>query len=984
MKSRFLGVSVMIKGTDVGVSTDFDGNFDIAVENDDAVLVFEYLGMTTREIKAADASLPFVVVMEGHAEALDEVVAIGYGRVRKKDITGSVSSVKGDVVQNRNKTQLTQALQGTMAGVTVTRDNSEPGASGDIKIRGRTTIGDSDPLIIVDGVPASSIDDVNASDVEDISVLKDAASASVYGARAAAGVILITTKSGEMGKPRLQYNVSYDVSKPTELPGRVGYKRYMEMANELEWNDAGNPEGQEFSRYPESVVDNYLSLHSENPNRYPLQDWKRLMINNYATQAKHNITFSSGNENLKTRASLTYEDIGALYDGKKYERIMGRLNNDVRISDKLSAGINISYKHERDNGPSIKPIYSALSYPDVFAATWDDGRIGEGQSATNHYARYKYGGFDKTWRNKLNARISLKYEPIENLTFEAVVAPYLRNTKGKVFNKEIIYYDADDPTVVRGHINDAETTGLTETRSEKRDITTQFLTNYENSIGKHNFSLLAGYEGFSSFGESLTAKGDRFEIIDFPYLDNAPVDFMNNGGNAKEFAYESYFGRILYDFDNKYLLQANIRYDGSSRFASNYRWGSFPSVSAGWVLSEESFMSDIPALSFLKLFASWGQLGNERIGTYPYQSTIAQNSTLFYKGEEVVSSTSAALQKYAIENITWETTETVNLGLNIAFFKNRLNLNGEYYQKKTRDMLLSLELPKYMGYSNPDQNTGKMTTKGWDLELGWRDNIGDFNYSVSANISDAISRMGYLGGTSFEGETITEEGTQFEEWYGYKSDGLFQSSEEVANSPVLNSSVGPGDIKFLDVSGPDGEPDGKINPDYDRVPLGSSHPRFLYGGHLSASYRGFDLNVSFQGVGKQKSRLTPRMVRPLTTGWRNIPDFVDGNYWSLYNSPEQNNVARYPRVSRAAGDDNNYEMTDFWLIDGSYFRLKNVELGYTFNGSFTEVIGVSKLRLFFNATDFWSVNQFPKGWDPEVKDNDYMTMTFTLGANIQF
>lgn len=237
------GVSVMVKGTDVGVSTDFDGEFEVAVGGDSEVLVFEFLGMATKEVNVADVAMPFVVVMKGEAESLDEVVAIGYGRVKKKDITGSVSSVKGDVVQSRNKTQLTQALQGTMAGVTVTRSNSEPGASGDIKIRGRTTIGDSDPLIIVDGVPASSIDDVNAADVEDISVLKDAASASIYGARAAAGVILITTKTGKIGKPKIQYNVSYDISKPTELPGRVGHRRYMEMANELEWNDAGNPEG---------------------------------------------------------------------------------------------------------------------------------------------------------------------------------------------------------------------------------------------------------------------------------------------------------------------------------------------------------------------------------------------------------------------------------------------------------------------------------------------------------------------------------------------------------------------------------------------------------------------------------------------------------------------------------------------------------------------------------------------------------------------
>lgn len=978
-----IGVSVMVKSTSQGTITDFDGNFSISVPNDSSTLVFTYMGMKPKEIEiGSNTSLD--VVMESEIYSLDEVVAIGYGRAKKKDISGSIATVDGETIADRNTTQVSQALQGTMPGVMVTRSNSEPGAGGSIRVRGITTIGDSNPLVIVDGVPVASVDDVNADDIKDISVLKDAASASIYGARAAAGVILITTKRGEVGKSSLQYKVNYGIDKPTVFPEMVDAQRYLEMINEFTWNDAGNPEGGEFSLYSEEEVNNWTALHQENPNQYPMTDWSDLIINDYAPRSSHNLSFSGGNETLKTRASINYEKIDAMYDHKDFERVMGRVNNRFQISDKLTADVDMSYIYEIRRTPTINPVESAQRYPGIFAALWDDGRIGMGQNGYNSYARLHHGGFDNTWRNKFNGRISLEYRPIDNLSITAVVAPYLYNTKGKRFEKQIRYYDAEDPSQFAGFISNAETTNLYEARNDGKDITTQFLVNYNESLGEHDFNLLGGYEGFSSFYESLNANAENYTLSGFPYLSLGPLDYMRNSGGATETAYRSYFGRLIYDYQDKYLLQANIRYDGSSRLHPDYRWGSFPSVSVGWVISEESFMPENTALSYLKLKASWGQLGNERIGNYPYQSTIGYSDALFYRGDQVVSATTAAQYYYAIHDITWETTETINFGLEGYFFKNRLMLTADYYEKTTKDMLLELEIPDYMGFENPDQNTGNMYTKGWDAQIMWRDNVGDLNYSITANVSDFTSEMGDLGGIVFDGSTITKEGTEFNEWYGYRSDGLYQTEEEITNSATLSSAVKPGDVKYLDISGPDGVPDGKITPDYDRVPLGGSLPRYIFGGNINMDYKSFDLTLGFQGIGKRNARLTPQIVQPFHSSWTNAPAIIDGNYWSVYNTLEENENVRYPRLSYTAAQNNNYEMSDFWLIDGGYFRLKNIVLGYTLPKAAIDFAGIENLRIFASATDLFTIDNFPKGWDPEVADHTYMTTSLLLGATIKF
>ncbi len=977
------GATIVVKGTKDGTITDMNGKFVLTGVPVDAVLVVSFIGMKSQDISIEGRAV-INVSMNPDVIGLDEIVAIGYGTMKKSDLTGSVGSVKGEVISARKSTQLSTALQGSVSGLMVTRDNSAPGSTATIRVRGVTSIGESSPLIIVDGVSASSINDVNPNDVESISVLKDAASASIYGSRAAAGVILITTKRAKTGQLTLNYNYEFGFEKPTEMSDYVGAQRYMQMVNELRWNDNGNVVGGEYPTYTQNVVDNYSSLHSENPDLYPDTDWVDLVLKNKALRKSHMLSITAGSDIIRTKVSLGYDETEGLYIGRNYKRLSARINNDVTINKSISASFDFNANRSISENPSMDPIYYMRLSAPVYAAVWSNGLIAEGKSGGNIYGQIKEGGYDNYWNNQVGGKASIDFIPFDGMKISAVVAPELNYKKEKDFTKKVQYTNYDDPTTYVGTIQWAQTTDLTENRNDNYHVTTQFLANYNKSINEHSFNVMAGYENYFAHYENLGAATTQMELSSYPYLDLANDNYLSNSGYAYENAYRSWFGRVMYNYKNRYFLQGNIRYDGSSRFASDYRWGSFPSFSAGWVISEESFMQDLSALSFLKLRASWGMLGNERIGNYPYQSTIGYASALFYQGSNIVSSQTAAQWAYAIEDISWETTESFDIGLDASFFNNRLRLTADYYEKVTKDMLLELEIPDYIGFDNPDQNTGKMNTKGWDLEIGWNDSFGDFHYSVSANISDFKSVMGDLGGIEFLDSKVKFKGSEFNEWYGYKADGLFQTQEEVDNSAVLNSKVSPGDIKYKDISGPDGVPDGIISSDYDRVLLGGSLPRYIYGANIFLGYKNLDLSLVLQGVGKQNARLNNMMVQPLQENWGAIPELIDGKYWSSYNSDQQNQNAKYPRLTYN-NVSNNYAMSDYWLFNGGYLRLKNITVGYNLPKSVTEKLKIGEVRIYSSVSDLFSIDKYPKGWDPEVASSGYpITTSFVFGASVKF
>jgi len=976
------GASILLKGTTTGAVTDIDGRFNLMVSGDNPVLVVSFLGYLTQEIAVSNRSNVNVQLVADLSE-LGEVVVVGYGTQKKSDLTGAISTLGGRDLAERRTPNISQALQGAVPGVMVTRNNNAPGSSATIRIRGITTIGDSNPLIIMDGVPTNSLDNINPNDIESISVLKDAASASIYGSRAAAGVIVVTTKRAKKGELSLNYNFEYGTETPTRIPEYVDVTRYMQIVNELRWNDNGN-DGNEYPLYPKETVENYHELNASNPDLYPITDWVDLILKKSAPRQRHALDISGGGDAIRTKASIVYDKFDALYEGRTFERFTTRINTDGNITDKLGVTADIFFRREILNQPSMDPIYYMNISAPVYAAEWSDGRVAEGKTGANIYGQLKHGGFRQNWENQIGGRLGLNYTVIDGLKLSAVVSPNFGFDKGKNFQKRVPYYAWNDPTVYMGTLQWATSTNLSESRNDNYQVTTQFLANYDKIIGNHTINLLAGNENYEAFYEDLGASRDQFLLDNYPYLNLGPLEFRGNSGSAWENAYNSWFGRFTYNYAGKYFLQGNLRYDASSRFAKDYRWGSFPSFSAGWALSEEEFLKGVEPLSFLKLRASWGTLGNERIGNYPYQSTIGFSNVLFHQGSNVVSSQSAAQWQYAIPDISWEKTESYNIGVDANFFNYRLNVSGEYFRKTTKDMLLPLEIPDYIGFDNPDQNTGKMNTKGWELDLGWADDISELSYSVNFNISDFKSTMGDLGGIQFLGNTVRMEGSEFDEWYGYVSEGLFQSEEEISNSAVMNASVRPGDVKYKDISGPNGEPDGKISPEYDRVLLGGSLPRYIYGGNIRLAYKNFDLGIMVQGVGKQNSRLSGLMVQPIMENWGHIPKILDGDYWSVYNTEEENRNVLYPRLSRNS-EANNFAMSDFWLINGGYFRLKNISLGYTLPSALVDRLGMQNIRVYGNASDLFTIDNYPRGWDPEVSASGYpITSSFLLGVSVQF
>jgi TonB-linked SusC/RagA family outer membrane protein len=976
------GANVIVKGKNIGTITTPDGKFSLDVPQGTTTLVVSFIGYVTQDVDIVGKT-NVDILLQAEAIGIGEVVAIGYGTVKKSDLTGAVGTVKGEAIADRQTTMLSQALQGSTSGVMVTRNNNAPGSTATIRIRGITTIGDSNPLIIVDGVPVDNINDINPNDVQDMSVLKDAASASIYGSRAAAGVILITTRRAKSGEVSLTYNMEYGMEKPTALPEYVDVKRYMQMTNELRWNDNNN-NSNEYPTYAKDVIDNYTALHAENPDKYPDTDWVGLMLNDYAPRQSHIVSITAGTKAIRTKASLAYDKTDGLFDGKSYERITTRFNNDVTITKNLSASFDLFFKRSISKQPNIDPMYNTLISAPVYAAQWADGRVAEGKTGANIWGMTFLGGYNNAWYNQMGGKMSLDFTPLDGLKLSAVVSPTLGFDKVKNFRLRVPYYAADDPTLLAGTLEGCTQTDLYETRNDNYRVTSQLLANYMKSFGSHNLNAMVGYENYYAFNENLGASRQKYELTNYPYLDLGTLDLRGNNGSAYENAYRSYFGRLLYNYQNKYFLQGNVRYDGSSRFAEEYRWGTFPSFSAGWVLSEENFMKNAPWLSFLKLRGSWGRLGNERIGNYPYQATIAFSNALFYQGSNVAAAQTAAQIKYAIQDISWETTESIDFGIDANFLNNRLRFTGDYYEKTTKDMLLQLEIPDYIGFDNPDQNTGKMFTKGWEAEIGWNDKLGEVGYSISGNISDFQSEMGDLGGTEFIGDQIKKKGSEFNEWYGYLSDGLFQTADDLAVSAKLGSNQKVGDVKYKDLSGPVGVPDGKISPEYDRKLLGGSLPRYLYGANLKLDYKNFDFSIVLQGVGYQNTRLGGIMITPLIANWGHMPKIIDGTSWSKYNTDEQNLAAKYPRLTYT-NQGTNYAMSDYWLINGGYLRLKNLTLGYNLPVSLTQKIHLQRVRVYGSASDIFTIDNYPKGWDPEVAESGYpITASYIFGLSVTF
>ena len=991
------GVMILNRDNGKWATTDIDGNYAVEVTAKGNTLEFSFMGYITKE-EVWNGQNPFNVVMVEGAMELDETVVIGYGSVKKKDLTGAVGVVNDKIIGQQSTSQLSQSLQGVIPGLSVTRSSSMPGASATVKVRGITTMSDSSPLILVDGMAVSSLDNVATEDVRQITVLKDAASASIYGSRAASGVILITTKEASEGQLQIGYNGEVSVITPTEFPSyRTGVLDYMNDFNEYSWNDAGNPAGGEYGGFSQEYIETYLQNNAYDPIAYPDFDWKSAILKNSSMRHKHNMTLTYGNKAIKSRTSAGYEKADALYRGLSHERFSLRSRNTIKFSDKWSGGLDFSFRHAVKQDPQTgSPIKAANMYPSIYSGLYPDGRVGEGKpgSFSNTLGALREGGFQNTGSDSFTAKISLSYKPVKGLDITANFTPTYSFVKTKSMTRAVPVYDAYDTDVLIGYVSGYNKNSLSETRSDAKTYETQVIATYDHTFAnKHSLNVMAGYEDYMYTYEKLTAGSNEMDLANFPYLDLANENSLTVGGSSYQNAYRSVFGRVMYNYAGRYYVQLNARGDASSRFRKDCRWGFFPSASLGWVISNEKFMSGVNGVDHLKLRASVGSLGNERIGNYPYQTYISFNKALLYDstGTSPVSSMTGAQQDYAYPDIHWEKTWSWDVGIDASFFGNRLDLTADYYYKKTGDMLLAVAIPAFTGYSAPDRNAGTMYTNGWEVKLGWSDTVGDFSYGVSVNLSDYRSIMGNLGGKQvFNSDgTVITEGEEYNSWYGYRSAGLFQSDDDVAGSALLVSSTKPGDVKYVDVSGPDGNPDGVINDTYDRVILGCSLPHYIYGGSISLGWKGISFSVLFNGVGKQMSCLTEDMVRPFQSQWLSAPSVIrnsDGsrNYWSLYNTEEENLNVRYPRLSETGARYNNYKMSDFWLVNSAYMRIKNINLGYTFPKNLIEKVKIKGLRVYFNVDDPFCFDNFLKGWDPEAGASTYIARTWTFGLDLKF
>jgi TonB-linked SusC/RagA family outer membrane protein len=964
--------TITVLNTRLATVTDKDGKFSIELAANKATLRVTFVGYKSTDYRLASGQKTVTIILQSQGTSLADVVVVGYGTSSKRNLLGPIGSVTGDQVEERKTTNVSEALQGAIPGVTVTRNSATPGAGATVMVRGVTSLGNNVPLVIIDGAPGN-LDDVNPDDIENISVLKDAASASIYGSRAAAGVIVVTTKRAKAGQASLTYSDYFGLQKISALPQYVDGARYVALYDQMQVNDGLSP------TYSQDVVNNYAKYTAENPLQYGNTNWQKLFYNDPAFQETHNVAINLGNDVIRSRINVGYVDQKGLEPGRNYNRLTIRENTDYTISKQLTASVDIAYNRSNPTGPHYSEIYDARQLNPTYGAFYADGRYAPAKTGGNPLAENKDGGFTDSVQNEVSAHLQLNYMPLPGLKLSGIFAPDLYFSSYRDFSEIISYGSATDPSDIVATLG--TTNALTQRQIYNQQLNMQFLANYTKDFGAdHHLSLLAGFEENDFHYEINSEYRDGFTLTDYNVLSAGSVTDASNGGNINESALRSFFGRIDYNYKNKYFLQGILRDDGSSRFAPGHRWGLFPAVSAGWIVTEENFMQHTP-FSFLKVRADYGQVGNQNIGNYPYQSLINFGSELAYNNGVVTSYPTGYQLDLAIQNISWEITTTTDVGLDMGFLKNRLNVSLDGYYKNTTGILLTLPVAAFIGLGPAAQNAGAMVNRGWEASLSWKDHIGtDFSYSVSGNVSNNENRVTDLKGINTLGNQAIIQGQEYDVWYGYKAMGLFQNAAEVASSAKLTGKEQPGDVRYQDING-----DGKITADADRVPLGSSLPHYTYGGNIAVRYKKFDFSIAIQGVGKQLQMLSGLVVEPFMNNFGNVQTYVADNYWT----PATPN-AKYPRLTYT-NENVDYASSSFWLVNGGYFRLKNATLGYTLPLSWTQHAGIKSARVYIAGDDLFYLSRLPKGWDPEniqaypAEQNAYpITRTFFAGLSVQF
>ncbi len=973
-----IGATVVAKGTSNGTVTDIDGSYELRLENGQNTLVFSFTGFLETSINV-DGRSEINVQLEQNATQLDEVVVVGYGVQKKSVVTGSISKVSAETLKDMPVTRLEQSLQGRTSGVRVTSSSGQPGAGATVRVRGTTSISGSDPLYVVDGVPIEGgIDYLNQNDIESIEVLKDAASAAIYGARSANGVIIVTTKQGRSGSMEVNYSGYYGVQNPWRKLTLLNATEYATLMNE-----ASAAAGQGI------VYDDPQSLGKGT-------DWQEAIFNENAPIQNHELSLSSGNDRSTYYTSFGYfdqEGIVGNKDDSRYKRFSVRLNTNHKLTKRLTFGNTMGYTRVVSSGVAentefgsplgrainldpITPLYeddpTVLSQP-RYANNFDalvrngQGRIyGISEIITseilNPVAALEVAQ-SKGYADKFVGSVFGEWEIVKGLKFRSNIGTDLAFFGGEGFTP-VYYLNATNQALITNY-----------NRSLARGLVWNWenTLNYDFTTGRHQVTLLAGTAAKKSNGQF---QGGNITDIPVTRLEDASLLFSTDPASQTFYGYEyentlsSYFGRVNYNFASKYLLTALLRVDGSSRFGSNNKYGTFPSISVGWVLTEEDFFPKNNAINFFKIRGSYGVNGSDRIGDFRYVSTVGGGrSYTFGNGNELINGVSP--NAIANPDLRWEETTQTNFGFDAKIFKG-VGVTFDYFKKTTTGMLLNVVVPAYVGNAGPVGNIASLENKGYELELTYGKNFGGLGFDFSGNISYVKNKILDLGDdkTFLPGNqrfgpqgielTRTIEGYAYESFFGYRTNGLFQNQSDVAaytngDGQLLQPNAQPGDIRFVDVNG-----DGILNED-DRTIIGDPTPNWTYGLNLSLKYKGFDVLFFGQGVfGNDVYNATRRFDLPKANFTSDALGRWTGEGTSTY----------FPRLTLNDGDPStsNQNLTrssDFWIQNGAFFRIKTLQLGYNLPTAAANKIGMKRARIYVSANNLWTLTDY-KGFDPEV------------------
>jgi TonB-linked SusC/RagA family outer membrane protein len=954
------GVGVKSKNGNKTTVTDVNGNFQIQVTASNETLIFTYIGYKPLDVTVQGKTVNVNLVSLN--QDLKDVVVVGYGTQKKVNLTGAVSVVSAEDISNKTAINSSTALQGLAAGVTVTQSSGQPGAAGTIRIRGIGTLGSAGPLVLIDGVEGD-IDNIDPNLIENISVLKDAASSSIYGSRAANGVILVTTKRAKAGLLTINYNGYTGWQSPTDLPKKVDGLDHMLLTNEAYVNTGKAP------LYSDALIAKYKAESATNPDLYPNTDWQKEVLTGSGFMQSHFLSVNGGGEKVKFLTSAGIVDQKGIIQNSNFQRVTLRNNADITFSDKLSMKIDLQIDNERSSEPgrgTEAVFYQMNRIPSNEAFRYSNGNWGVGWNGNNPVAYSgDDGGLLRNNRPEAFLNTSLSYKPFPWLEAKITAAPKYVESISHNFIIAIPTYNYD------GTVAYTQPAKSSLTESTARSFYNTFFATlaFNKKAGEHTFSALLGASREDFHTSDVSAFRDGFILPGYPVLNTGSAENQQASGGASEWALQSFFARVNYDYKSKYLLELNGRYDGSSRFAGGRKYGFFPSLSAGWRVSEEAFMKPLKnVITEFKFRGSWGRLGNQNIGSYPFTSQLSFGSYTFNKQIYDL----AALNTMANTDISWESTEMTNIGMDLTLFGN-LSFNADYFSRKTSDILLTLDVPIIGGLNAPFQNAGVVENKGWEIGLNYRGNAGDFKYDIGINLSDVKNKVIDLRGVALSGVTVNREGYAMNSIYGYQADGFFQSDAEVAQHATQFGNVKAGDIKYVDQNG-----DGRIDA-ADNVVIGSTIPRYTFGANLNASYKGFDLNVFLQGVGKADGYLYEETIMPFFHGGTVQEQHKD--HWT----PETPN-ATFPRL--AFNEVNNEQNSSFWLKDASYLRVKNLQIGYNIPSGIAKRIGASSAKIYLSGRNLFTIDNFWDGHDVETPvgtGHDYpLVKVYTIGLNVKF